>query len=48
MHGASDSRIVALHRGDQVFIDPSHETIVEAGDSALIVGPEARFRSLAQ
>ena len=46
--GATDSRIVALHRGDQVLINPAPDTIVEAGDSALIVGPEARFRALAQ
>ena len=46
--GATDSRIVALHRGNQVLINPAPDTIVEAGDSALIVGPEARFRALAQ
>jgi hypothetical protein len=44
-HGAADSRIVALHRGNQVLINPAPDTIVEAGDSALIVGPEARFRA---
>jgi len=46
--GAADSRIVALHRGDQVVINPSPDTVIEDGDSALIVGPEARFRALAQ
>ena len=45
---AADSRIVALHRGDQVMIDPAPDTVIEAGDSALIVGPEERFRALAQ
>lgn len=45
---AGDSRIVALHRGDRVMIDPAPDTVIEAGDSALIVGPEERFRALAQ
>jgi trk system potassium uptake protein TrkA len=45
---ATDSRIVALHRGDQVLLDPPPDTVIEAGDSALIVGTEERFRALAR
>jgi trk/ktr system potassium uptake protein len=39
-------RIVALHRGEQVFLDPDPETIIQAGDGILVVGPERGFRSL--
>jgi trk system potassium uptake protein TrkA len=45
---AADSRIVAIHRGDQVLIDPPPDMVIEAGDGALVVGPEARFRAIAQ
>jgi len=40
-------RIVAVHRGDDVITIPSDETLLAAGDTALLIGPEEAFRALA-
>ena len=45
-HAATDLRIVAVHRGEQVMVDPAPDTTIEEGDSLLIVGPEGSFRAL--
>jgi trk system potassium uptake protein len=48
VHGARPAlRIVAVHRGDDVLISPSDETVLAPGDTALLVGPDAEFRALA-
>ena len=38
--------MVALRRGDTVITNPPADTALVAGDSALLVGPEAEFRAL--
>jgi trk system potassium uptake protein TrkA len=38
--------VVAHHRGDQVVTSPSPDTVLAAGDTILLVGPEQEFRSL--
>ena len=45
---ASDLRIVSLHKGSDVLIDPPAETVVEDGDTVLVVGNERSFRALAR
>lgn len=40
-------RIVAIRRGDNVITDPPEDDRLAAGDSVLVVGPEAEFRALA-
>ncbi len=40
-------RIVAIRNGESVITAPADGTILSAGDSVLVVGPEAEFRSLA-
>jgi len=39
-------RIVAVRRGDSVITAPADGTVLNAGDTVLVVGPEAEFRSL--
>lgn len=39
--------VAAVHRGDQVIADPPPDTVLLEGDTALLVGPEETFRSLA-
>jgi trk system potassium uptake protein len=38
--------VVALHRGEDVITAPAADTVLAAGDTALLVGPEDAFRSL--
>ena len=40
--------VAAVHRGDQVIADPPPDTALLEGDTALLVGPEETFRSLAE
>jgi trk system potassium uptake protein TrkA len=45
---AAGLRIVSLHKGDEVLIDPPPDTLVEEGDTVLVVGHEQSFRALAR
>jgi trk system potassium uptake protein TrkA len=48
LHAARPTlRIVAIRRGDDVITDPPDDARLAAGDSVLVVGPEAEFRALA-
>jgi trk system potassium uptake protein TrkA len=40
-------RVAALHRGDDVVIDPVDTTVLAEGDSLLVIGPDEAFRALA-
>ena len=39
--------VVALHRGGEVIANPSLDTVLLEGDTALLVGPEDTFGSVA-
>jgi trk system potassium uptake protein TrkA len=41
-----DLSIVALHRGDEVIMRPPDDAVLQAGDTALLVGPDDSFRAL--
>ena len=48
IHAARSAlRVVALRRGETVMTTPSDDTVLAAGDTALLVGPEEEFRALA-
>jgi len=48
VHAARSAlRVVAIRRGDSVITAPPDDTVLNAGDTVLVVGPEAEFRSLA-
>jgi len=49
IHAARSAlRVVAIRRGETVITTPPDDTVIAAGDSALLVGPEGEFKDLAE